>query len=1528
MYFGFIYNKNLNASVFICNFTTKSDQLQIMCKHNVCFSLLLLLFCVQGLAQVPRIVFTENKKQWDSRVLYQAQLYQGLLFAEKQGLTYYFTDGTNNRHSHSVAHGDHDVELDEDGLRTSLADFIAGKSDTVSKPHSHTDTCKHSHTKEIKAHAYHVRFVNMNKKASIISHNAIAGIENFYKGNDPARWAQGVQSFESITYSGIYNNIDLTLYDYRGALKYDFIVKPGGKPSNIELQYSGISRMDIDSNGVLVIYTSVNEVFEKKPIAYQIIGTDTMYVDCSYQLEHFKVSYRVGAYNPKYTLYIDPELIFSTYTGSIADNWGFTATYDSQNNVYAGGIVDDFGYPVSTGAIQETYGGGTWDVSIIKYDPTGTQRIYATYLGGTSAEMPHSLIANKNDELLILGTTGSSDFPTQNAYDNSFNGGKGIVYDNAIAFDQGVDMFVARLSANGTQLLSSTFLGGTANDGINFDWEFDLYYGHDSLYYNYGDGARGEIMVDDEDNVYIASTTFSADFPVIQAMQSTFGGMQDGVACKFSPDISSLIWSSYIGGASKDAAYSIDVDHNGNAYVTGGTCSPSLGVAVDGFIPNRIGGTVDAFLIKMNQSDGARQAATYFGSTAYDQAHFVRVNNAGNVFLFGQTRASGSTLIYNALYGRPNSGQFLASFSNDLTTLNWSTVFGSGNGRPNISPTAFEVDICNRIYLAGSGRDWASGQNPGWYFDTYYGYYRYDAFGWRFLQGTKNMDITTDAFQSYTDGQDFYIMVLDDEAQKLDYATYIGEINYGGWISYDGINSMQIPCSYSGHDHVDGGTSRFDNKGYIYQSVCASCGACNGFPTKPKPGAWSNNNNSNNCNNAVMRFFIDFGLLIADFELPEIGCKTKELEFVNTTKIHYNNPLITYTWDFGDGSPVSHDENPTHVYANPGEYIITLTVADSSACNLSDSIRKTLVIVNDVKNEVLPEKDICEGETVLIGITNPYNPELTYEWNPANTIDTPDRPQANANPTQTTDYTLTVTSGWCQTIYDQVVNVYKNDYEILSIESTVLGAPKNPVCSGDQVRLTALTSSPSQRYLWSTNPYFFPIINSDFKQNSIVVSPTSSSWYYVHTMSMFCDYEDIDSIYIEVAHNEVIATGDTLICKGDIATVTVQNLIGGSTLSYEWTPKAWIVSGENSNEAIVRPERSTQFVVYATNVAGCTVTDTVQVNVDEIELETSVYNPISCFGQTDASITMNPQGIAPYAYVWDNGSTSKSRTNLGRGTYTVTVTDGLGCENTRIFTLAEPSLLQIADTSIWFVTCDGACNGTIDASVVGGTLPYTYLWSRGDTTKTIENLCRGSYSLTVTDAHGCKVSLPELVTIGVHERIPYVNAFAAKPILFKGQGTTVHAAPTISDTLEYFWYPNVWMEHHTQGIATILPQDSFTYYVRVTDKYGCENNDTVKVTVYEWICGDPFIFVPTAFTPNNDGRNDMLFVESHVITELQFAIYDRWGEKIFETTDVTKGWDGTYLGKKLQPQVFVYYLEATCLNQEKFSSKGNITIIK
>src|SRR5690606_30205790 len=143
----------------------------------------------------------------------------------------------------------------------------------------------------------------------------------------------------------------------------------------------------------------------------------------------------------------------------------------------------------------------------------------------------HSMIVNKDDELIVFGATGSSNFPIVNAYDNSFNGGDNI---RALSiFNDGTDIYVAKFNSTGTKLEASTFLGGSGNDGLNYPNKRTngiVKYG--KLLYNYGDEARGEINLDKDGNIYIASATHSANFPTVNAFDDTLSGYQDAIVAK------------------------------------------------------------------------------------------------------------------------------------------------------------------------------------------------------------------------------------------------------------------------------------------------------------------------------------------------------------------------------------------------------------------------------------------------------------------------------------------------------------------------------------------------------------------------------------------------------------------------------------------------------------------------------------------------------------------------------------------------------------------------------------------------------------------------------------------------------------------------------------------------------------------------------------------------------------------------------------------------------------------------------------
>ena len=207
------------------------------------------------------------------------------------------------------------------------------------------------------------------------------------------------------------------------SVKYDFILAPYADHTQIVLEYSGAEQLTLE-NGRLIVRTSVGEVIEQKPIAFQWIDGKKIAVACEYLLEGNQLSFCFPlGYDPCYELTIDPLLIFSTYSGSVADNWGSTATPAENGNLYSAGVTSHVNaggsFPATPGAFQTTYG-GLYDIGILKYDSAGKRLLYATYLGGDNSESPHSLVVNAKNELIVLGTTSSFNFPTSvNAIDRT-----------------------------------------------------------------------------------------------------------------------------------------------------------------------------------------------------------------------------------------------------------------------------------------------------------------------------------------------------------------------------------------------------------------------------------------------------------------------------------------------------------------------------------------------------------------------------------------------------------------------------------------------------------------------------------------------------------------------------------------------------------------------------------------------------------------------------------------------------------------------------------------------------------------------------------------------------------------------------------------------------------------------------------------------------------------------------------------------------------------------------------------------------
>lgn len=906
----------------------------------------------------PGIQFIENKGQWGASVQYAARAGGGHLVLSNGTFYFQFLDQQQLSDYHHSGHGEASSELPPSNC------FIQGANVSVS-------------------------FLGANPTPTASAFQQGVTYYNFFQGNDPSMWASNARAFGRVHYSSIYAGVDLQVYSVDESLKYDLVVQAGHDASVVRMKYDGVEPTVL-KNGDLLISTSVNYWVERKPVAYQLVNGFRVDVACEFHVEGDVVSFCFpNGYDPCEELVIDPLLIFSTYSGSGADSWGSTATPGEHGMLYSSGVTNHFvpnaqgnnvfsgTFPVTPGAFQTSYG-GLYDVAILKYDSIGRQLLYASYLGGSQSESSHSLIMNSNNELVVLGTTSSDNFPTTtSAFDRTFNGGFEV--SNVVTYANGTDIFVAKVKADGTALLGSTFLGGASNDGVN---ESDS-----ELTANYGDELRGDIVTDLQGNIYISSVTASPDFPKVAGRGANYGGGEtDALVAKLSGDLGSVLWSNFLGGAGADASHTIKLSSTGDLYVAGGTTSANFPTAGNSYAKN-LAGEVDGWIGKLSGDGQALLNTTFTGTVEFDQVYFLDLNASDEVFVYGQTE--GVLPITPGVYHNTNSGQFLQKFSADLSQLKFSTVFGSGRGIPDISPTAFLVNDCNNIYMTGWGGR-VNSQTGGW------------------QSNTLNMPISSDAYQSTSSGSDFYFIVLKDDATEFLYGTYMG-----------GSQSAT---------HVDGGTSRFDKSGIVYHAVCSGCRAFNtsgqstsDFPTTA--GAWSQKNKSVNCNNAAFKF--DLSSLRArivpnSVKLNKPGLK----QFCFPDPVVFQNKSTggeIFEWDLGDGSKINVADTVrlTHAYKEPGFYTVKLKALDQGTCIGVDSTSVTIEVTSlDIK--VMDDLDVCFGSTPRLSVEG----GVSFEWQSEDKTFTSNERTPIVSPKDTTTYFVTVSNNRGCVVKDTVhVNV-------------------------------------------------------------------------------------------------------------------------------------------------------------------------------------------------------------------------------------------------------------------------------------------------------------------------------------------------------------------------------------------------------------------------------------------------------------------------------------------------------------------------
>ena len=910
---------------------------QVQMSKKLLLALLLLFATHFCFAQLQ---FIQNKGQWNKVVDFKSDIPNGAFYLERNGFTV-------------VMHNDKDMEAFAEQMHGHLEKDIkvaARAAHPAPPPPKINDN-----PVTIRSHAYKVNFEGASSLVQVIPEKALPTYNNYFIGSDQSKWQSDCKIYQAVTYKDIYPNIDARYYTDRGTLKYDLIVHPGGNIDNIALRYEGADKLSLQ-NKELVIGTSVGDVRELYPYTYQVLDKGRETLECKYVVDKNMVRFKVKNYDPAATIVIDPTLVFCSFTGSTKDNWGYTATPGPDGSLFAGGICFGEGYPTSPGAFQQTFQGGVdedrngpYDIAIMKLSADGTNRLYATYLGGSGNEQPHSMMCDAGGNLVIAGRTNSplpNTSGTAYPVTTPFNGTPG-----------GYDIVVTKLNATGSGLIGSIRIGGNADDGVNIKPKYvglgvpNQSDGAFETRRNYGDDARSEVILDGANNIYLASSSQSENFPTsAAAFQKTFGGggaviKQDGVVLKFNANLSAVLFSSFFGGSGNDACFVLSINPlTGNLYVGGGTTSTDLpGNKSGSMYPSFQGGSTDGFVTEITPDGTSIIKTTYIGTNdnnagadGNDLVYGLQFDKFGFPYIMGTT--SGDWTAFNAAFQNAGGKQFIGKLKPDLSGYEYTTMFGTNSNIPNISPIAFLVDRCQNVYVSGWGGS----------FNNNRGYPCAGTGGMEFL-------ITSDAIQSTTDKKDFFFFVLEKNATSQLFGTFFGQD--GGF-----------------DDHVDGGTSRFDENGVIYQAMCANCGNSNNpgifFPTTP--GVWANDNPSPNCNEAAVKIEMNFGGVGASVKatingvVDTIGCVPLDVRFTDTLAKGKR-----YIWFYGDGTPpdttIAPNNSVTHTYTSIGTFQLMLVSIDSTTCNVADTAYVKVRVGNNLvaPNFTAAKTGGCQSLTFL-----------------------------------------------------------------------------------------------------------------------------------------------------------------------------------------------------------------------------------------------------------------------------------------------------------------------------------------------------------------------------------------------------------------------------------------------------------------------------------------------------------------------------------------------------------------------------------
>ncbi len=389
------------------------------------------------------------------------------------------------------------------------------------------------------------------------------------------------------------------------------------------------------------------------------------------------------------------------------------------------------------------------------------------------------------------------------------------------------------------------------------------------------------------------------------------------------------------------------------------------------------------------------------------------------------------------------------------------------------------------------------------------------------------------------------------------------------------------------------------------------------------------------------------------------------------------------------------------------------------------------------------------------------------------------------------------------------------------------------------------------------------------------------------------------------------------IACGNESTGSITAAVSGGTPPYSFI---WNDNDVNQNRNNLA---SGNYSVTVEDVSNCSANASTTITApDAIVVAASIVNE-SCAGFSDGNISLQITGGNPaYNIVWSDNMNGTTRNNLLPGNYSATITDANGCSVSESYNISVGAVLNIS-ANVSNASCPPAEDGAINITVTGNTGTIIYEWSNGSALNNQEFLIPGSYTVTITDANGCSAESSYSITYTFTQTV----SITAPDTVTKGTTITLSATASPSANVSYYWEPSTGLSCNDCSAPSLTVNESGWYSVTAFNTAGCEAADSVYVTVLPV----PTVYAPSAFSPNGDGLNDEFALDGIIGEAVQFniMIFDRWGEKVFESDQYDFRWDGKFKGRDLPPGVYVFHVKYRIRNYDKILEKrSSITLIR